>query len=306
MQNDELRRVFPTLLIASRHVRAKGTGPGPVHRAIRGQAAWRPSLRGELAARPPEAHSRSNYTDGWGMRRILIVEDETNLAKGLTVHLEGKARHTASPATGEAGPRQIKEGTAFDVLIVDVMLPGIDGFDMVRELRSHGCFVPVMMLTARRRPQDIVEGLAAGADDYLPKPFELAVLLARIRGLLRRHRWSAGEQIQAVPDTYEFNGRSVDFANQRLEVEGETRSLTLTEAKLLHYLIAHEGRSVWRKNLPRSRLGRRRTPTRAAIDNFIMRLRRSGPGSSQNRPPKCTVRDGYRFVAEPGPGLVVV
>ncbi len=238
------------------------------------------------------------------MRRILIVEDETNLAKGLQFNLEAEGFATRIAATGEAGLAEIKEGTAFDVLIVDVMLPGIDGFDMVRELRSHGCFVPVMMLTARRRPQDIVEGLAAGADDYLPKPFELAVLLARIRGLLRRHRWSAGEQIQAVPDTYEFNGRSVDFANQRLEVEGETRSLTLTEAKLLHYLIAHEGRSVSRKNLLEDVWGVREDTDTRAIDNFIVRLRRSIEPDPARPRHLVTVRGvGYRFVAEPGPGL---
>ncbi len=238
------------------------------------------------------------------MRRILIVEDETNLAKGLQFNLEAEGFATRIAATGEAGLAEIKEGTAFDVLIVDVMLPGIDGFDMVRELRSHGCFVPVMMLTARRRPQDIVEGLAAGADDYLPKPFELAVLLARIRGLLRRHRWSAGEQIQAVPDTYEFNGRSVDFANQRLEVEGETRSLTLTEAKLLHYLIAHEGRSVSRKNLLEDVWGVREDTDTRAIDNFIVRLRRSIEPDPARPRHLVTVRGvGYRFVAEPGPRL---
>lgn len=238
------------------------------------------------------------------MRRILIVEDETNLAKGLQFNLEAEGFATRIAPTGEAGLAEIKEGTAFAALIVDVMLPGMDGFDMVRELRSRGCFVPVMMLTARRRPQDIVEGLAAGADDYLPKPFELAVLLARIRGLLRRHRWSAGEQTQAVPDTYEFSGRSVDFANQRLEVEGETRSLTLTEAKLLHYLIAHEGRSVSRKNLLEDVWGVREDTDTRAIDNFIVRLRRSIEPDPARPRHLVTVRGvGYRFVAEPGPGL---
>jgi DNA-binding response OmpR family regulator len=238
------------------------------------------------------------------MRRILIVEDEANLAKGLQFNLEAEGFATRIAPTGEAGLAEIKEGAAFEALIVDVMLPGMDGFDMVRELRSRGCFIPVMMLTARRRPQDIVEGLAAGADDYLPKPFELAVLLARIRGLLRRHRWSAGEQVQVVPDTYEFSGRSVDFVNQRLDVEGETRSLTLTEAKLLHYLIAHEGRNVSRKNLLEDVWGVRDDTDTRAIDNFIVRLRRSIEADPARPRHLVTVRGvGYRFVAEPGPGL---
>ena len=238
------------------------------------------------------------------MRRILIVEDEANLAKGLQFNLEAEGFATRIAPTGEAGLAEIKEGAAFEALIVDVMLPGMDGFDMVRELRSRGCFIPVMMLTARRRPQDIVEGLAAGADDYLPKPFELAVLLARIRGLLRRHRWSAGEQVQVVPDTYEFSGRSVDFVNQRLDVEGETRSLTLTEAKLLHYLIAHEGRNVSRKNLLEDVWGVRDDTDTRAIDNFIVRLRRSIEADPARPRHLVTVRGvGYRFVAEPGPGF---
>lgn len=238
------------------------------------------------------------------MKRILIVEDEINLAKGLKFNLEAEGFATRIASTGEAGLAAINEGTAFDALLVDVMLPGIDGFDLVRELRSNGCFVPVMMLTARRRPQDIVEGLSAGADDYLPKPFELPVLLARIRGLLRRHRWSAEEQIQTVPTRYEFEGRTVDFANQRLEVDGESRSLTLTEAKLLHYLIAHEGRSVSRKNLLEDVWGVREDTDTRAIDNFIVRLRRSIEQDPAKPRHLLTVRGvGYRFVAEPGPGL---
>ncbi|MDE0108904.1 MAG: response regulator transcription factor [Bryobacterales bacterium] len=238
------------------------------------------------------------------MKRILIVEDETNLAKGLQFNLEAEGFATHIAPTGEAGLTAVKESPAFDALLVDVMLPGIDGFHLVRELRSRGCFVPVMMLTARRRPQDIVEGLAAGADDYVPKPFELAVLLARIRGLLRRHRWSAGEQVQSVPDRYEFNGRTVDFANQRIEVGGESRSLTLTEAKLLHYLIAHEGRTVSRKNLLEDVWGVREDTDTRAIDNFIVRLRRSIEPDPAKPRHLVTVRGlGYRFVAEPGPGL---
>jgi len=238
------------------------------------------------------------------VKRILIVEDETHLAKGLQFNLEAEGFATRIAATGEAGLAAVKAGGAFDALLVDVMLPGIDGFSLVRELRSRGCFIPVMMLTARRRPQDIVEGFSAGADDYLPKPFELAVLLARIRGLLRRHRWSAEEPAQAVPARYEFSGRAVDFANQRLEVEGRTRNLTLTEAKLLHYLIAHEGQVVSRKNLLEDVWGVREDTDTRAIDNFIVRLRRSIEADPAKPRHLVTVRGvGYRFVAEPGPGL---
>ncbi len=238
------------------------------------------------------------------MKRILVVEDEGNLAKGLQFNLEAEGFATRIEPTGEQGLAAIREGAAFDALLVDVMLPGMDGFELVRELRSQGCFVPVMMLTARKNPQDIVEGLSAGADDYLPKPFELPVLLARIRGLLRRHRWSASEQMREVPNTYEFNGRSVDFANQLLSVDGESRKLTLTEAKLLHYLIANEGRSVSRKSLLEDVWGVREDTDTRAIDNFIVRLRRSIEPDPAKPTHLLTIRGvGYRFVADAEPGL---
>ena len=238
------------------------------------------------------------------MKRVLIVEDESHLAKGLQFNLEAEGFATRIAETGEEALRTVRDSPSFDALLVDVMLPGMDGFEVVRELRSQGCYVPVMMLTARKRPGDIVEGLSAGADDYVPKPFELAVLLARIRGLLRRHRWSSREQDPPVPDTYEFNGRTVDFSKQQLLVGGEVRDLTLMEAKLLHHLVANEGRNVSRKSLLEDVWGVREDTDTRAIDNFIVRLRRSiepDPGKPRHL---LTVRGvGYRFVAEPGPGL---
>ena len=238
------------------------------------------------------------------MKQVLIVEDEHHIAKGLQFNLEAEGFAARVAETGEQALQAVQTGGSFDALLVDVMLPGMDGFEVVRKLRSSGCYVPVMMLTARRRPEDIVEGLSAGADDYLPKPFDLVVLLARIRGLLRRHRWSAGEQWQAVPDTYEFNGRRVDFAKQQLSVEGEVRDLTLMEAKLLYHLIANEGRNVTRKSLLEEVWGVREDTDTRAIDNFIVRLRRSIEPDPAKPRHLVTVRGvGYRFVAEPGPGL---
>lgn len=236
------------------------------------------------------------------MKRVLIVEDERHIAKGLQFNLEAEGFATTVVDTGEAALDLIRVGNGFDALLVDVMLPRMDGFEVVRELRSTGCFVPVMMLTARRRPQDIVQGLSAGADDYLPKPFDLAVLLARIRGLLRRHRWSADAQRRGVDDRYEFNGRVVDFTKQEMVVEGKARNLTLLEAKLLHYLIANEGRNVSRKNLLQDVWGVREDTDTRAIDNFIVRLRRSIESDPSKPRHLLTVRGvGYRFVAEPGP-----
>ena len=238
------------------------------------------------------------------MKRVLIVEDEQHIARGLQFNLEAEGFAARITETGEEALQAVRAGGSFDALLVDVMLPGMDGFEVVRKLRSNGCYVPVMMLTARRRPEDIVEGLSAGADDYLPKPFDLAVLLARIRGLLRRHRWSAGEQQQEAPDTYEFNGRRVDFARQQLWVGSEVRDLTLMEAKLLHHLISNEGRNVSRKTLLEEVWGVREDTDTRAIDNFIVRLRRSIEPEPSRPRHLVTVRGvGYRFVAEPGPGL---
>ena len=238
------------------------------------------------------------------MRRILIVEDERHLAKGLQFNLEAESFRADVAETAEDALERVRGGEAFDALVVDVMLPGMSGFALVRELRSLGCYVPVMILTARRRPQDVVEGLSAGADDYLSKPFDLAVLLARIRGLLRRHRWSASAGDGTWADTYEFRGRIVDFAAQQLVVEGETRHLTLLEAKLLHYLVRNEGRNVSRQNLLRDVWGVREDTDTRAIDNFIVRLRRLIETNPSKPRHLLTVRGvGYRFVADPGPGL---
>ena len=238
------------------------------------------------------------------MKRILIVEDENSLARGLQFNLGAEGFDTRLVTTGEDGLAAIRSGIRFDALLVDVMLPGIDGFEFVRELRATGCFVPAMMLTARRSPRDVVEGLSAGADDYLPKPFDLAVLLARIRGLLRRQSWSAAERTRGIPRVFEFNGRRVDFETRQLQVGDSVRALTLTEARLLEYLIASEGSVVSRERLLEDVWGMREDTDTRAIDNFIVRLRRSiepDPGRPRH---VLTVRGvGYRFVAEPEPGL---
>lgn len=238
------------------------------------------------------------------MKRVLIVEDERHLARGLSFNLEAEEFSTEVAETGESALELVREREPFDALLVDVMLPGIDGFELVRKLRAGGCFVPVMMLTARQRPEDVVEGLSCGADDYVSKPFDLAVLLARLRGLLRRQEWSGAEPTTGVSGTYAFGGRTVDFTKQQLTVDGEARDLTLTEAKLLHYLIAREGRNVTRKSLLEDVWGLREDTDTRAIDNFIVRLRRLIEPVPAKPCHLLTVRGvGYRFVAEPEPTL---
>jgi DNA-binding response OmpR family regulator len=133
------------------------------------------------------------------MSRILVVEDELHLAEGLRFNLEAEGYQVEVVETGEAALERLLPGPApFDVVVLDVMLPGKDGFTVMRELRHAGQFIPTLMLTARGHAEDILQGFAAGADDYLTKPFELAILIARIRGLLRRREWLAAA-IAAAP-----------------------------------------------------------------------------------------------------------
>src|SRR5690349_6014310 len=125
------------------------------------------------------------------MSRILVVEDEVHLAEGLCFNLEAEGYGVELAETGEAALERLRPPKTFDLLILDVMLPGTDGFTVMRELRQRGQFIPTLMLTARGHADDVLKGFEAGADDYLPKPFELPILLARIRGLLRRREWIA-------------------------------------------------------------------------------------------------------------------
>ena len=231
--------------------------------------------------------------------RVLIVEDEQHLAEGLRFNLEAEGYGVEVVETGEAALERLTGGVsrAFDLVVLDVMLPGKDGFAVVSELRHARQFVPVLMLTARGRPEDVLKGFAAGADDYLPKPTELAILLARVGGLLRRSAVAPSLCRSAT----RFAGKTIDFDTLELRVGDRTLPLTLMEANLLRYLIAHEGKAVSRQVDARGRLGAcTRTRTRAPSTTSS-----SGCGATSRRTPGkprhlLTVRGvGYRFVAEP-------
>src|SRR3954467_11278881 len=132
------------------------------------------------------------------MGDILIVEDEQHIADGIRFNLEAEGHAAVIASSGEdALNLLLRDERRFDAVILDVMLPGIDGFSVAAELRAAGQYVPLLMLTARGREEDVLRGFEAGADDYLSKPFELAILLARLRGLLRRHRWNGGEPMSS-------------------------------------------------------------------------------------------------------------
>jgi two-component system, OmpR family, alkaline phosphatase synthesis response regulator PhoP len=245
------------------------------------------------------------------MTSILIVEDEPNLAEGLRFNLELEDYQTSVALDGESALRLVlSPGQQFDAIILDIMLPGIDGFEVASSMRSAGCFVPILMLTARSSPEDILRGFEAGADDYLPKPFDLSILIARLRGLLRRREWFRREEAiredaptsppSTDPRTFSFAGKTIDFNTLEIHANGQSTHLTLKEAELLRYLIIHEGERVSRKALLEEVWGLREDTDTRAIDNFVVRLRRYVEDDSANPKHLLTVRGiGYKFIAEP-------
>jgi len=236
------------------------------------------------------------------MTRILIVEDEQHLADGLRFNLEAECYDTEVVDTGEAAlERLLVEDPPVDLMVLDVMLPGLNGFDVAARLRQQGYYLPILMLTARGRADDIVKGFEAGADDYLPKPFDLSVLIARISALLRRRGWTRKPVPEAPPpDRYEFAGREIDFGGLELRRDGRVLPLTLMEANLLRFLVQREGQVVARKDILEQVWGVHEDTDTRAIDNFIVRLRRHIEDDAASPKHLVTVRSvGYRFIADP-------
>jgi two-component system alkaline phosphatase synthesis response regulator PhoP len=237
------------------------------------------------------------------MSRILIVEDEQHLADGLRFNLEAECYDTEVLDSGEAALERLRaDDPPVDLVVLDVMLPGLSGFDVASRLRQRQHYVPILMLTARGRADDIVKGFESGADDYLAKPFELSVLIARIEALLRRQRWVRKPVDVAPPpvDHYAFSGREIDFAGLELRRGGRTLPLTLMEANLLRHLVHREGQVVSRKEILEQVWGVHEDTDTRAIDNFIVRLRRHIEDDPASPKHLLTVRSvGYRFLADP-------
>ena len=238
------------------------------------------------------------------MNRVLIVEDEDHLAAGLKLNLEAEGFAAEVEENGEDALARLLDGDrgVFDVVLLDVMLPGLDGFEVVRRLREARRFVPVMLLTARSHTDDVLRGFEAGADDYLPKPFDLSILLARIQGLIRRRRWlqAGGAGPAADADEYRFAGVRVDFRNQMLRRGRVEQPLTLMEATLLRHLVEHAGETVSRRTLLEEVWGMRQDTDTRTVDNFMARLRRCIENEPARPRHLLTVRGvGYRFVPEP-------
>jgi DNA-binding response OmpR family regulator len=253
------------------------------------------------------------------MSRVLIVEDEAHLAQGLQFNLQAEGHAVEVAGDGETAlDRLVEKKERFDAVVLDVMLPGKSGFDVAALLREKKNYVPILMLTARGRPEDVLQGFAAGADDYLPKPFELAILIARLESLLRRSVWmkdvdaaaiDAGDgKAQPAPfderkagrDTFAFAGKTIDFGELELRTLGNTIHLTVMEAEFLRYLVRSKGRVVSRKSILEDVWGLHEDTDTRAIDNFVVRLRRYIEEDPSHPKHLQTVRGvGYRFVAEP-------
>jgi DNA-binding response OmpR family regulator len=237
------------------------------------------------------------------MPHILIVEDEVHLAQGLLFNLEAEGHEAVAVESGEmALDRLLKDGESFDAIVLDVMLPGINGFEVATKLREAQNYTPILMLTARARPEDVLKGFASGADDYLPKPFDLAILLARVNGLLRRSDWASRHKETTTPpgpEVFNFHGRTLDFSTLELTSPAGKTQLTLMEASLLRYFLEHPNRNVSRKQILEEVWGLHEDTDTRAIDNFIVRLRRYIEDSPGTPALLVTVRGiGYRFLGE--------
>jgi DNA-binding response OmpR family regulator len=237
---------------------------------------------------------------------IVLVEDEEHIAQGLLFNLAAEGYRTHHEADGDAALAWLLAAPEPPAaVLMDVMLPGRDGFSIVRALREAGLYTPVLMLTARGRSEDVVEGFAAGADDYVPKPFDLGVLLARLASLLRRVHW----QRPATPDTpaepiphddYTLGDRTICFDTLEIHMPDKLVHLTLMEADLLRYLIDRPGKIISRKEILENVWRVHEDTDTRAIDNFIVRLRRYLEPDPSKPAHLLTVRGiGYRFIAEP-------
>jgi DNA-binding response OmpR family regulator len=241
------------------------------------------------------------------MSHILVVEDEAHLANGLRFNLEAEGHTVQITDNGEdALVWLIDDKQKFDAIVLDVMLPGVDGFAVAKRLREAQNFVPVLMLTARSRPEDVLRGFESGADDYLPKPFNLAILIARIGSLLRRKQWLSNDTVSEPvaangnEPSFDFADKHVDFQKLQLRSGKRVYQLTLMEGDLLRYLIQNSGRPVTRKEILEKVWNLHEDTDTRAIDNFIVRLRKYIEDEPAKPKHLVTIRGlGYEFVAQP-------
>lgn len=226
---------------------------------------------------------------------ILVVDDEAHLADGIRENLEAEGYRTKVAYDGAAGLELVRQHD-FDLIILDVMMPKLDGLEVCSTLRAEGRATPVLFLTVKGAPEDRIRGLEAGGDDYLAKPFHLRELLLRVAAILRRSAW-----YDASEATLEFDGNTIDFRTyQATSWDGTTHSLTHKEAMILKALAERAGQIVTREDILDLVWGYEVFPSTRTIDNFIARLRKRFERNPEEPRHFHTVRGvGYRFTAEP-------
>jgi DNA-binding response OmpR family regulator len=228
--------------------------------------------------------------------RILIVEDDSHIAEGLRFNLAAEGYQVDVASDGrQAVDRLTHPVERFDLVILDLMLPEMNGFEVARRARAAGNYVAILILTAKEESSDVVRGLEEGADDYLTKPFQLDELLARIKGLLRRRRWDGAEGREATRE-FRFGDVIVHFDRFEIETPRGNVSLTTREMGLLRALISREGEAVERGDLLEEVWGLRPDTKTRVIDSFVVRLRRYIEADPSRPRHIVSVRGhGYRF-----------
>ncbi len=237
-------------------------------------------------------------------KHILVVEDEQHLAIGIKYNLEAESYRVTTASDGPTALKIIEQsGTDLHMVILDVMLPGMSGYEICESLRASGSDLPVLILSARTLSEDRARGFDVGADQYMIKPFDLNELLSRVNNLLSLHdrRKAARSSMADDMKTYEFAGAKINFDTFEVTVNGETARLTALNLRLLKYFIQHEGRVIPRPELLENVWQQPGNIATRAPDQFIRRLRETFEPDPANPVHFLTIRDaGYRFVASPG------
>ena len=227
------------------------------------------------------------------MKTILLVEDDKNLADGLVLNLEAEGFQVVLVNDGNAVVGVFQKGL-FDLILMDIMLPGVDGLTLCRQIRKEGSTIPIIFLTARDGTDDKIEGLLAGGDDYITKPFDVKELMVRIQGVFRRQAWLGSEETSS--SIFEFDGRKLNLKTFEAEGPGGNVTLTRKECMVAKYLLEREGEVISRDQLLDAVWGYHIYPTNRTIDNFILKLRKVFEDDPKNPTFFISIRGvGYRF-----------
>lgn len=228
------------------------------------------------------------------MKTILLVEDDSHLADGLTINLDAEGYQVVHIDNGNQVLSEFERGN-FDLILMDIMLPGIDGLTLCKKIRVAGSTIPILFITARDQSDQKVEGLLAGGDDYITKPFELSELLARIQGIFRRQAWLASSEM--IDDNFQFEGRNINFKTFEASGPGGSFELTRKECMVIKYLVERPNQVISRDQLLDAVWGYHIYPTNRTIDNFILKLRKIFEDDPKNPKYIETIRGvGYRFL----------